>query len=223
MAGSASPLIVALRGPVLTILLLSGVVLAVVSVREGGPQAGLEKILTNPHASNSLQRELHSIARRDTVIDGLLKAVLVKAPTAARVRLAVIHNGEVGLSGIGLLRFDVTHGTVRKGFSVGTFTSNGPLADWNPYLNKLLAGQCTVVGLEEMSAGERVRMVELGVQARMACPVMDIQGRLLGAVFIHWPADALVPEGADLNALEDFTRSVGSQIAAATTASGEGD
>ncbi len=222
MASLGSPLIVALRAPVLTIMLLSGVVLGVLSVREGGLRPGLQKLLTNPDASDSLQRELHGVARRDQVIDGLLKAVLVKAPTAARVRLGIIHNGEVGLSGIGLLRFDITHASARSGFSVGMFVSNAPLSDWNPVLGKFLADQCFWTALDDLSAAARARMIEMGANEALACPVLDIQGRLLGGVFVSWPVGAVVPQGNDLAALTEFTLSIAAQIAAAAIAGGNG-
>ncbi len=222
MAGSGSPLIVALRTPVLTIMLLSGVVLGVLSIREGGLRPGLQKLLTNPDASNSLQRELHGVARRDQVIDGLLTAVLVKAPTAARVRLGIIHNGEVGLSGIGLLRFDITHASARSGFSVGVFISNAPLSDWKPVLGKFLADQCFQAALDDLSAASRARMVEMGSNEALACPVVDIQGRLLGGLFVSWPVGAVLPQGNDMVAFTEFTRSIAAQIAAATNAGGNG-
>ncbi len=219
--GSASPILQILRGPLLTVVMMTGMLVSVVSVREGGLQAGLLLLLNNPHASDTMQRELRTVARRDAVIDGLLRALLAKAPTAARIRLAIIHNGEIGLTGVGLLRFDITHGVARQGFAVGSFVTNGPLSDWNSYLAKLLAAQCSVAGLEDMSPAEKGRMVELGVQDRLACPVADIQGRLLGGLFITWPIGAAVPEDSDMRALQDTTQAIAAQVAAAMIAAGE--
>ena len=220
-AGSASPLVAAVRGPIITVMLSSMLVLAVLSVREGGVRAGVRLILENPHETNAMQRELRAVERRDEAINDLLKAELAKAPTAARVRVAVIHNGAVGLTGIGLLRFDITHALARHGYSVGTLLTNAPLSDWNLYLSHLLAGNCSIAGREAMGTAERARMEELGVSERLACPVVDIQGRLLGGLFVTWPTGVVIPRGADMADLVSFSKSIAAQIAAAMIAGGE--
>lgn len=211
----------AVRGPIITATLLAAGLFGIISLREGGMQPGLRFVLTNPHAANALQRQLRSVARRDAVVDELLRALLAKASAAARVRLAIIHNGEIGLTGVGLLRFDVTQGAARQGFAVGTLITNGPLADWSPYLEKLLSGACSSAGLEGMSTPERGQMIELGASERLACPVLDMQGRLLGGVFITWPTGATIPVGNEMAVLSEFTTAIAAQVAAAIVASSE--
>jgi hypothetical protein len=218
---SASPIIALLRGPLFTVILLITLLMAIMAIREGGLQPAIQVLLTDSHTSDTMQRELHSVARRDAVIDGLLKAVLAKTPSAARVRLAIIHNGEMGLTGVGLLRFDITHAIARQGFSVGAFVINGPLSDWNRYLEALLGGKCSAADLEGMGGAEHAQMVELGVSERLACPVLDIQGRLLGGLFVTWPTDLTAPEGTEMADLEVFAQGIAAQIAAALLVVGD--
>lgn len=218
---SASPIVAAVRGPILTVLLSMAMLIMAASLRQGGLYAGLTLLFGPLHHSDMLQRELRNVARRDETIDQLLEAILLKAPGAARVRLAIIHNGEMGLTGVGLLRFDVTHAVVAQGYSAGRMVINGPLSDWSPYLTRLLMGECSQAGLEGMSAAERTRMIELGVSERLACPVTDIQGRLLGGVFVTWPTGATVPDDADIRTLSDYMRHIAAQIAVLILATGQ--
>lgn len=219
IVGAAAPaILVTLRGPVLTIVLLAALLMSVLTAREGGVRPAVRLLLEKPRTADAMQVELRTVARRDEVLERLMEAVLAKAPTAGRVRLAVIHNGEVGLTGVGLLRFDITHATANPGYTVGPLVTNGPLSDWNAYLTKFLAAECVSSGLEDMASEERARMVDLGVSWRLGCPLMDIQGRLLGGLFITWPVGAALPDDAAMRALGDATKLVAAQIAAAMIA-----
>ncbi len=99
-------------------------------------------------------------------------------------RLAIIHNGNVGLTGVGLLRFDITNGIANQGYSVGNLLTNRPLSDWNSYLSTLLVNECSYSGPDGKGPADGNRVMEFGVSERLVCPVMDIKGRLLGGLFI---------------------------------------
>ena len=99
---------------------------------------------------------------------------------------------------------------------------NQPLSDWNEFLPALLAGRCqlTNVSANASTVAVRARLAALGAGSFMACPVVDIQGRMLGAVFVTWDLRDNPPAGEDLQSLMDFARSVGTQIASALDVSG---
>lgn len=214
----ASPVLKAVRGPLLTVATCAALAVLVVAVREDGLNPGLRLLLVDPHEPDTMQRELKNVARRDTVLDSLLQAALQKAPTAARIRLAMIHNGEIGLTGVGLLRFDVTHAAARQGYAVGDLVANKPLSDWNPYLSKFLLGDCSFAPLEVMGQAELASMLELGVAERLACPVLDFRGRLLGGLFITWPVGVRLPEPEELPPIIQSTKLIAAQVAAAMAA-----
>src|SRR5579872_2770769 len=88
-----------------------------------------------------LQTEMHRAVESDALIDQLLTALLLRIPSAARARLAVIHNGVTGVTGMTLLRFDITNAVAAAGRAVGVMVSNEPLSEWNDFLAELLAGQ----------------------------------------------------------------------------------
>lgn len=166
--------------------------------------------------SASLQAALHQSARTDKLIDQLLTALLARAPAAARVRLGVVHNGVTGVTGIALLRFDITNAVAAPGHSTGDLLVNQPVSDWNDFLPALLADQCHVGAASTQSnLGIRARLNALGANAFMACPVIDIQGRMLGAMLITWDANESAPTGEVLQSLTDYARSVGTQVASA--------
>lgn len=166
--------------------------------------------------STLLQAELRQTAETDKLINQLLTALLDRAPTAARVRLAVVHNGVTGLTGMALLRVDMTNAVASPGHSVGAMTLNQPLSDWNAFLPVLLAGNCRMGSASaEASLVARARLDALGADAFLVCPVTDVQGRMLGAVFMTWDLRDAPPAGQELQALMGFTRNICIQIAAA--------
>lgn len=87
---------------------------------EGSVSAGLRVAFVDTRAYRTqhlqqlevtmLQNVLHQSAATDKLIEQLLTALLQRAPLAARVRLAMVHNGSVGLTGTALLRYDVING-----------------------------------------------------------------------------------------------------------------
>jgi len=76
---------------------------------------------------------LKQASQTDRLIDALLLTLLQKAPTAARVRLDVIHNGVTGVTGTALLRYDMTNSVAARGHSVGDLVTNQPLSDWTNF------------------------------------------------------------------------------------------
>lgn len=167
--------------------------------------------------STMLQGQLRQTAKTDRLIDQLLAALLAHAPTAARVRLDVVHNGVTGITGTALLRYDVTNAVAAAGHSAGAMVINQPLSDWNEFLPALLAGKCQVVAVDEHanSAALRARLEALGAGTFMVCPVIDIQGRLLGGVLTTWDVRDQPPTGQELQVLMEIAKGIGAQIASA--------
>ena len=161
-----------------------------------------------------LQAELHRFATTGRLIDQLLAALLQHAPGAARVRLGVIHNGVTGLTGITMLRYDIINAIAPPGRAAGELIVNQPLATWSDYLPNLLAGKCEkVMAADVHNYALRVRLLALGANGIVTCPVTDIEGKLLGAVFVDWDGADLPPDGDQLQALVKFDERIAAQIA----------
>ena len=198
---------------------------------EGSLAAGLRVAFIDTRAYRSdhehereaamLQTELHYAADTDKIIDETLAGLLGYAPFAARVQLGVVHNGITGVTGIALLRYDITNAVAAPGKAVGPLLLNQPLSDWNNFLPVLLAGRC-FLGLvpEQPNLALRARLQALGAGTFMACPVIDSQTRVLGALFVTWDVNELPPTGDTLLALMRHATDVGSQIASALSVRG---
>ena len=162
-----------------------------------------------------LQLELRHTAQTDKLIDELLTSLLARAPQAARVRLGVVHNGITGVTGVALLRFDVTNAVAAPGHSVGAPLINEPLSDWNDFLPVLLTGRCHLSSAKvEPNPALRSRLDALGANNFLACPVIDTKERMLAALFLTWDLNNLPPTGEALQSLTDFATGIGTQIAA---------
>jgi hypothetical protein len=162
-----------------------------------------------------LQAELRDLAQSNKVIDQLLGSLIEQTPNVARVRLDVIHNGVTGVTGLGLLRYDTTNSVAGAGHDRGPLVQNRPLTEWGDFLPDMLGGRCRVYNADDLrSDAIRSRMETLNVGTILGCPVADVQGRLLGAVFMLWDAGMRIPDGVDLTALKTRGREIGSQVGA---------
>jgi len=193
---------------------------------EGGVSAGLRVAFVDTRAFRAehenereaalLQAELRRAAETDKQIDEALTRLLIYAPLAARVRLNVVHNGITGVTGVALLRVDVTNAVASAGHSVGPLVLNQPLSDFNNFLPVLLAGKCYLGTVSEQpSPALRGRLEALGVGTFMVCPVNDNRNRMLGATFVMWDTRDLAPTGDILQSLMKYALETGTQIAAA--------
>lgn len=164
----------------------------------------------------NLQAELRQSAATDKLISQLLAALLVRAPLAARVQLGVVHNGLSGVTGVTLLRFDIINAVTAAGHSGGEPVQNQPLSDWAEFLPALVAGRCQMgVTTDEPNLALRARLEALGAGTFMACPVIDIEGRMLGGLFVTWDVRDAPPTGAVLQSLMDYAKVIGIQVASA--------
>ena len=168
-----------------------------------------------------IQAELHRFVVADKLIDQLLEFLLQQSTKAARARLEVIHNGVTGLNGAGLLRYDVTNSVAAAGRSIGTLVTNRPLAEWSDILPPLLGGQCIVKRTEALrSPAVRGRFEEMATDTILVCPAVDVQGKLLGAVFVLWDVGDEPPNGHELKNLTAMGERVAAQIAAVLNLNG---
>jgi hypothetical protein len=162
-----------------------------------------------------LQAELRQFSMANKLIDQLLQTMLDRASGAARVRLNVIHNGVTGLTGTGLLRYDVTNTATAAGRLPGQGVVNQPLSEWSDFLPVLLSGQCSFHRIADLHAvALRARFESFGAGSVLVCPAADVQGKTVGAVFILWDGPDPVPAGADLKALMVTELHLGAQVAA---------
>jgi hypothetical protein len=223
---AGQPLRTLLLQPLITVALLLFLYAGWHVRDEGSVSAGLHVAFVDTRAYRTerareleaftIQADLRQSVQTDKLIDQLLTALLVRAPAAARVRLDVVHNGVTGVTGVALLRFDITNAVAGPGHSLGAMLENQPLSDWNEFLPTLLAGKCqmSMTG-QEQNLAMRARLETLGAGAFMACPVIDIQGRMLGALFVTWDVRDNPPTGEALQSLMEYGKTIGLQIASA--------
>lgn len=220
------PLRVFLLQPLITVCVLLALYAGWHIRDEGSIAAGLHVAFVDTRAFRAehlreleaalLQNELHQAAQTDRLIDQLLTTLLQHAPTVARVRLDVVHNGVTGVTGTALLRYDVTNAVAGAGHSVGPLLTNQPLSDWNEFLPSLLAGKCQLLSVSQgVNIAWRARLEALGTGTVLVCPVVDIQARILGALFLQWDVRDGAPAGEQLDSLMTYARSIGLQIASA--------
>jgi hypothetical protein len=211
--------------PALTAACLTGAYTAIHVTKEGSLVAGIRTAFLDGETIRSerqrlqeqttLQSELRQFAAANKLIDQLLEAMLVRATGASRVRLNVIHNGVTGLTGTGLLRYDVTNSVAAAGRLAGAGVINQPLSDWTDFLPALLGGQCSMHRVNDLHAVSlRARFEVLGAASVLVCPAADVQGKTVGAIFIVWDNADRVPEGEDLRRLMAAGQHLGGQIAA---------
>ena len=224
--GLRAPIRAALVQPAATVGLLLLLYAGWHVQNEGSVVAGLRVAFLDTRASRAardrdveaaiLRAELYQAAETDRLIEQLLTALLQQAGHAARVRLGVIHNGVSGITGIGLLRYDVTNAVAAPGHTAGSTMENQPLSEWSAILPALLAGRCQVNLVAQLpNLISRARLLAMGASAVLACPVADIHGTLLGGLFMVWDTGDAPPAGGELAALMEYAQRIGGQIAAA--------
>jgi hypothetical protein len=162
-----------------------------------------------------MQAELRQFAAANKLIDQLLETMLERAPGASRVRLAVIHNGVTGLTGTGLLRYDITNTATAAGRLPGQAAVNQPLSEWSDFLPVLLSGQCSFHRVADLRAlALRARFESYGSTGVMVCPAADVQGKTVGAVFVSWDSTDPLPAATDLRMAMTSELNLGAQVAA---------
>ena len=211
--------------PMLTAACLTGAYTAIHVTQEGSVTEGVRAAFFDNETARSerrrleeqttLQTELRQFAAANKLIDQLLESMLARATGASRVRLNVIHNGVTGLTGTGLLRYDVTNGVAVPGRLAGSAVTNQPLSEWSDFLPSLLAGQCAFHRVADLHAVSiRARFETFGANSMLVCPAADVQGKIVGAIFIFWDGNDPAPEGDDLRRLMAAGQHLGAQVAA---------
>lgn len=209
--------------PLMTAILLTASYAIVHISQEGNLTDGLRSAFLDNDATRAerhrqevqatLQAELHQFAAANKLIDQHLETILDRAG-ASRVLLNVIHNGITGLTGTGLLRYDVTNSVAAPGRSTGVAVQNQPLSDWTEFLPDLLTGECVLSRVSDLhSIPLRARFEGFGASSVMVCPAADVQGKAVGGIFIFWDGSDQVPEGQAEHDLMSAARHVGAQIA----------
>lgn len=229
-------LVLTMRGRLGTLILASLVnavmffvlVAGWITVREGSPRSAYE-VLFEPSASAAvreretrialLQAQLRAEASNIVLIRQNLDGFLSRWPGVARVRLAVIHNGTVGVGDSHLWKYDVIAAVAANGRAPGPLTQNDSLEGWAHFLPELLAGRCAVypTGSIPRTAG-RDRLEALGVQQVLTCPVATPNGEVLGALFVLFDRTEDLPRADVLDQLKQDGRGTGQGLSYALIA-----
>jgi len=215
-----------LAQPLLTAVCLTGAYTAIHVTQEKSVYAGLRSAFFDSEADRqerrriedqaTLQVELRQFVAANKLINQLLETVMVHAPGASRVSLGVIHNGVTGINGAGLLRYDDTNSVAAQGRLGIPVVTNQPLSDWGDVLPALMAGECAFHPTRDLQGTSlRTRFESYGVAKLLVCPASDVQGKMVGAIFVMW--DAVDPPSAtlDIKALMQTAKHQGAQIATA--------
>lgn len=211
--------------PLLTAVCLTGVYTVIHITQEGGVRPGLRAAFFDNEATRSerrrmgeqvtLQSELRQFVTANKLIDQLLITLLTHSSGASRVQLNVIHNGVTGLTGTGLLRYDVANTVTAPGRAAGETMTNLPLTEWSDFLPALIGQQCSFHRVADLHvASSRARFEAMGATALLVCPAADVEGKIVGAIFFSWDANDPVPNAAALQAIMAEGVHLGGQIAA---------
>jgi hypothetical protein len=211
--------------PVLTAVCLTGAYTAIHVGQEGSLADGVRSAFLENESSRlerhrhddvtAMQMELRQFAAANKLINQILETTLSRASGASRVRLSVIHNGVTGVTGTGLLRYDVTNSVAAPGRSTGTAITNQPLSDWSDFLPTLLQGDCSFHRVDDLlSLPMRARNEAFGISSMLVCPAADVEGKTVGAIFVTWDGNDQPPEPQRLKELMAFSKHQGAQIAA---------
>ncbi|MFL5289870.1 MAG: hypothetical protein ACJ8AW_55155 [Rhodopila sp.] len=93
--------------------------------------------------------------------------------------------------------------------------TNQPLSEWSDFLPALISGQCSFHYVADLRAVSlRARFEASGATSLLVCPAADVQGRIVGAIFILWDGADMAPAGSDLRELMAVEQQLGAQIAA---------
>lgn len=111
-----------------------------------------------------------------------------------RLRLAVIHNGVAGVTGMSLLRADITNAVARPGRATGDLSVNLPMGSLATFAPSMLDGSCWLADTSSLSYNPgREHLERVGVKSFLACPVKDPNNLLLGEIAMHWDRGDMMP------------------------------
>ena len=164
-----------------------------------------------------LQEELRAAVAADKLVDRLLSELINKYPDIARIRVAVFHNGIAGLSGMALMRADISNAAAAPGRSTGELSTNIPLSAWAPFMEHLLVGECVtndIVNQRPVTIN-RQRLIDLGVVMSYGCPITDVKRQMLGTIFVQYDRGDKLPTNTELAKILQDMRQIALQIAAA--------
>jgi hypothetical protein len=175
-------------------------------------------IATKPIELALIQAEISRTAEANRIIDQMLTTALPTLSGASRIRLAVIHNGIVGVTGLSMLRSDITNAIARPGRATGDLSVNLPMGSLATFSTTMLDGSCWLSNTNNLSYNPgREHLERVGVKTFLACPVKDPNGLLLGEIAVHWDSGDTVPTGADMEHLTDALKIVADKVGAVIT------
>ena len=223
--GFRTPLGRLLIQPVVTVVILLAIYVGSIVLRAPSLTEGLYAVFIDTDTDRLaraqaletavIQTELHHLAESNQMVDRLLEGLTAHSSSIARARLDVIHNGVKGVTGMGLLRYDVTNAVPGAGHTGGPLAINQPLSEWSEFLSDLLNGDCRLLNPAVLhSAAIRARLESMNTGTILVCPVSDFQGRLLGAIVIGWDVGTALPDDLDMKSLMHAAKDAGMRIAA---------
>lgn len=154
------------------------------------------------------QKQIIRATSANIRIDEIISQILDGTPSAARIRVSLIHKGADGV-----LRFDVTHAAT-KSDDPGEILTNVPLTQWSPYLASFLNNQCVVNNIknEKIDPAARIRLLIAKNGASVGCPILSKDNHLLGAIFLSWDDPTTLP--ADTKTIEKELTSAAQEMSA---------
>lgn len=217
LLGSRSRLATLFLAALVNAVVFFALVVVWISVREGTTRAAYQVLFEPSSTAAERERETRiAVAqaqlRQEVTNMGLIKQhldyLISKYPSVARVRLAIIHNGTVGVGDNHVWKYDVIAAVAANGRVAGPLTQNDPLEGWSHFLNALLAGKCVNYPTSSIArTAGRERLDALGVKQVLTCPVRTPSGELLGAMFSLFDRDEDFPKGVDLEIYTEDARS----------------
>jgi hypothetical protein len=143
------------------------------------------------------QEAMINTDRRTSALQHALIDLALSIPSADQVRIGLIHNN-ISSDGNAILQFDIVNSVAPIGKTANALSANLPLTNWIDFLRSLLAHQCVIVAVKDMSnSAEKSRLIDAKVVEFVTCPILNTKGQLLGAVFADWTNPLSVPINLD--------------------------
>lgn len=169
------------------------------------------------------QAELLAAAKSDRLVMGVLARLLSETPAAARVRVALVHDGTVSLAAMHMMHFSTTHALAAPGYDPGEMLQDQPLSRWSDFLAAIIAKPgCVLKRTGEMTDPVAVaRMRAHGTDVVIICGIFSPGRQFIGAMFTSFDRLGYLP--ADLTAIMARNQRAAAEIGTAVAAiSGNG-
>ena len=152
-------------------------------------------IRLNQEHSALLQTEIRQAAIADRLVKEYMESLLYVLKTPARIRVGLVHNGIANTAGRSMMRIDAPYSVTALGRSQGATVVNQPFSDWSDYSEAMFKEECVTLHTSSIrNPAQLSRLLSAGIEVFIVCPIIDIQGSMIGGLFVSWDRGDLIPD-----------------------------